>query len=423
MSLSERDADSVWHPYTQAKIEGPPLAIKSAKDTLLHSKDGKTYIDAISSWWVNLHGHGNAQISNAINKTAGTLDQIIFAGLTHEPAVKLAENLLSLTKEKGKVFYSDDGSTAVEAAIKMAIQYSWNKGKKAKTIIALKGAYHGDTFGAMSVSSRGVYNKPFEEFLFDVQFADVPLKETLDESLQQFENLISNNSIFAFIFEPLVQGAAGMKMYSAEGLDAMLLLCKEYGVLSIADEVFTGFGRTGKNLACDYLQNKPDIICLSKGITGGVLPLGATIASNEIYEAFLDESRQKMLLHGHSYTANPISCAAANASFELLLSKETQTAIVVISESHKSFVKDLEAHNKAENVRLLGTILAFEVKSPEGDSYLNSLRDKLYNFYLDNGVLLRPLGNTVYIVPPYCIKSDELKVVYNVILKSLDEVI
>jgi adenosylmethionine-8-amino-7-oxononanoate aminotransferase len=422
MGLSERDSNSVWHPYTQRELEGLPLPLKNAKGSLLFDEKGNSYIDAISSWWVNLHGHSNPDIIRAINETVSELDQVIFAGFTHEPAVKLAENILSAThKDNGKVFFSDDGSTAVEAALKMAIQYWSNRGKSKKKFIAFEGAYHGDTFGSMSVSARGVYNSPFNECLFEVDFIKLPVGN-VEESISALKTFLKNEDVAAFIFEPLVQGASGMKMYPAKALDALMDICRENEILTIADEVFTGFFRTGKMLACDYLLNKPDIYCFSKGLSGGVLPLGATAASNSIFEAFLSEKRQKMFLHGHSYTANPISCAAANASFDLLFSAQTQNNINIISRSHLEFLEVLKSHPRAINPRAIGTILALEVRTESNEGYLNSLRDKLYKFYLENGVLLRPLGNTIYVIPPYCIQSEELEKVYTVIYKSLDEI-
>ena len=419
MDLSKRDADAVWHPYTQAQIEGLPIAVREASGSVITAEDGKTYIDAISSWWVNLHGHSHPQIVKRLKEQAEKLDQVIFAGFTHEPAIELAERLLNLCAcNAGKVFYSDDGSTAVEAALKIALQYWYNQSKKRKTIIALEGAYHGDTFGAMSLSARGVFREPYEDYVFEVKY--VPRPENAEsKSLEKLKQIIAENDCAAFIFEPLIQGASGMKMYSAEGLDQLIKICKDNDIICIADEVFTGFGRTGKLLACDHLKQKPDIYVFSKGLSGGVLPLGATVVPDYIFDKFLSESRQKMFLHGHSYSGNPLACAAGNASFELLLSRESAEKIKHINKRHGGFLEQLSSHTVVLNKRLLGTILAFEVQTSESN-YLTPLRDKLYNFYIENGVLLRPLGNTVYIVPPYCISDEELDKIYDVIEKSLE---
>ena len=421
MNWQQKDKAHIWHPFTPVKTAGTPLHITHAKDCTLFGADGKTYIDAISSWWVNIHGHANIAIANAIAQQAHTLEQVIFAGFTHTPAIALAEKLISiLPPHFSKVFFSDDGSTAVEVALKMALQYWHNYGITNKTkIIAFEGAYHGDTFGAMSVAERNAFNAAFSKHLFEVYYLPTPNKNNIDEVLQQFTQLAAANTVAAFIFEPLVQGAAGMKMYDAVYLDQLIAIARKKDILCIADEVMTGFGRTGKTFAIHYLQHAPDIICLSKGITGGFIPLGVTVASQKIYDAFNTGEMEKTFFHGHSYTANPLACAAANTSLEILLSAGCQQQIQNIIVQHQNFALKIKGHDFVKTVRQKGTILAIELNTKEDTSYFNSIRKKAYSFYLRNGVLLRPLGNVIYIMPPYCITTQELEKVYHVIEESL----
>jgi adenosylmethionine-8-amino-7-oxononanoate aminotransferase len=323
MNLSERDHQLIWHPFTQQQTAKPNIAITHGKGALLYDENGNEYIDAVSSWWTNLFGHANLQIAAAIKKQVYTLEHVIFAGFTHEPAINLAEKLIQLLpKNQSKVFFSDNGSTCVEVALKMAIQYWHNQNIEKTTIIAFKNAYHGDTFGAMSVGARGVFNQPFESYMFDVSFLDLPTDDNFEQVLTDFQQIIQTQKAAAFIFEPLIQGSAGMLMYKAEYLDKLIETAQQNQVICIADEVMTGFGRTGKTFATDYLNHKPDIFCLSKGITGGFLPLGITTCTQKIYDAFLSEDKLKTFFHGHSYTGNPIVCAAANASLELLQNSE-----------------------------------------------------------------------------------------------------
>jgi adenosylmethionine-8-amino-7-oxononanoate aminotransferase len=424
-NLGVRDGKVIWHPYTQAQTAAPPIAIVKGQGTYLFDDQGKRYIDAVSSWWVNLHGHAHPYIAAQVLRQLQELEHVVFAGFTHEPAVKLAEQLLSiLPKNQSRIFYSDNGSTAVEVAIKMALQYWANQGEPRTKIIAFENAYHGDTFGAMSISGRGPFTAPFNELLFDVIRIPLPGKKNgSQKSLQKFLVALNRhkNDVAAFIFEPLVLGAGGMLMYEAADLDSLLRICKEAGVLSIADEVMTGFGRTGKYFAVDHLKEKPDIICLSKGLTGGTMALGATACTEDIYNGFLSEDRSKTLFHGHSYTANPVACAAALASFDLLTKEECRQSIARISDRHLSFIKRNKDNAVLKNLRSQGTILAVDVEvneeneSAEPTSYFNPLRDKLYHYFLEKGVILRPLGNTVYVMPPYCITDEDLDQVYRVV--------
>lgn len=414
MTLSERDQNSIWHPFTQHQTAKNNIAIVRGEGVLLFDENGKSYIDAVSSWWTNLFGHSNPQISNAIKKQVDILEHVIFAGFTHQPAIDLAENLLKILPEnQSKVFFSDNGSTCVEVALKMAIQFWYNKGIQKQTIIAFKNAYHGDTFGAMSVGARGSFNQPFESFLFDVKFIDLPNDENIENVLIDFKNTIQQNNVSAFIFEPLIQGSAGMLMYDAKHLDKLIETAQQSNVICIADEVMTGFGRTGKIFACDYLKNKPDIFCLSKGITGGFLPLGITTCSQAIFNAFLSDDKMKTFFHGHSYTGNPLACAAANGSMKLLY--EAQSDIDNLVSWQVEFSAKLKSNTKIENLRQTGTITAFDVKTNASTDYYNHLRDFLYDNFIERGVLLRPLGNTIYVLPPYIITKKQLQEVYEVI--------
>ncbi len=414
------EENHIWHPFTQMKTAAAPLHVVRAKDCILFTADGAAYIDAISSWWVNIHGHCNEAIANAIAEQAKTLEHVIFAGFTHTPAIELSKKLISMLPDNfSKVFFSDDGSTSVEVALKMAIQYWHNQDITKTTIIAFENAYHGDTFGAMSVAERNAFNAAFNPFLFEVKRLPLPTAENMALVKEQFLNIAKNKNVAAFIFEPLVQGAAGMLMYEAKYLDELVGLANEHNIICIADEVMTGFGRTGKNFAIDYVVNKPDIICLSKGITGGFMPLGVTVCSQKIYDAFYTDDTMKTFFHGHSYTANPIACAAANASMDILNTGRCREQIAVIASSHRSFAASLAGHPFIKEVRQLGTIIAIELRTSENSSYFNSIQSKAYQYFLSKGIFLRPLGNIVYIMPPYCITADELEKVYGIVRESL----
>lgn len=413
MNLSELDKIYIWHPYTQMKNAAPVIPIVKGDGVYLIDESGNKYIDAISSWWVNTHGHANPYIAKKIYEQYLALEHVIFAGFTHPVAIELAERILKhLPNNQNKVFYSDNGSTAVEVALKMAIQYWNNKGIKKTKIIALENAYHGDTFGAMSVSGRSVFTKAFSDLLFEVEFITVPTSGFEEKSLSELEKSLKNNDVIAFIFEPLVQGSAGMIMYDEVVLDKMLGLCKKYNVFTIADEVMTGFYRTGKFFATQDLQNKPDMYCLSKGITGGSMALGVTTCTNDIFEAFLSDDKTKTLYHGHSYTANPIACAAACASMDLYEEENFENKVNAIVQQHQNFAKRLERFNSICSVRQTGTIIAIELKTDNGANYLSNIREKIYTFFIDKRIILRPLGNVIYILPPYCISEDDLNYIY-----------
>jgi adenosylmethionine-8-amino-7-oxononanoate aminotransferase len=421
--LNLKDRNFIWHPFTSLLSESEPILIKDASGIYLNTPDGRKIIDAISSWWVNLHGHSHPHIAAAVAAQASQLDHVIFAGFTHAPAITLAERLLSiLPHNQRRIFFSDNGSTAVEVALKMAVQYWRNQGIGKNKIVALDGAYHGDTFGAMAVGERGLFTAPFAHMLFDVSFLDFPSSGREQSVVQQFREWVSRGDVAVFIFEPLVQGASGMRMYSEAVLNELIEVAHSHDVICVADEVFTGFGRTGKIFACDYLNQQPDIVAVSKGITGGTMPLSATSCSEKILEAFRTADLAKTFFHGHSYTANPIACSAANASFELLTSAACQQQIVAISQLHKGFIQEISKHPSVADARSRGTIMAIDIKSAEDTSYSNVLRKKIYPFFLERNILLRPLGNTIYLVPPYVITKEELTVVYDAIRSFVDTV-
>jgi adenosylmethionine-8-amino-7-oxononanoate aminotransferase len=414
MSLAERDRQVIWHPFTQQKNRLPPVPITKASGSILFAEDGSSYIDAISSWWVTLHGHSHPYIAEKIYRQALELEQVIFAGFTHEPAVRLAERLIPLLPgDFTRIFYSDNGSTSTEVALKMSIQYWWNKEeKKRRKILAFRNAYHGDTFGAMSVSDRSVFTLAFHDHLFEVVFIDTPAPG----NMEAIKNTIRENQseTAAFIYEPLVQGAGGMKMYAAELMDELLTVVKEAGIICIADEVMTGFGRTGKLFASAHLTQKPDIICLSKGLTGGTMALGVTACNNKIYDAYVNDDKYKTFFHGHSFTANPIACTAALASLDLVEKENCLEKIVSITKSNQHFAEKLQGHPHIKDVRVLGTILAFEIMQGK-DEYLNNISTIITKNAMEKGVYIRPLGNTVYIMPPYCITEEELRKIYEVL--------
>lgn len=415
-----KDRECVWHPFTAITHDSENIAIERAEGVWLYATDGRRYMDAIGSWWVNLHGHAHPYIAQRVAEQAARLEHVMFAGFTHRPAVELAERLLGhLPSQYSKVFYSDNGSTAVEVALKMAFQYWFNEDSPRRRVVALEDAYHGDTFGAMAVGGRGVFSEPFDPFLFDVDFIPAPVPGREQEAIQRLEKLLRKGDVASFIFEPLVQGTAGMQVYSAEVLDTMMALCKDHGVLTIADEVMTGFGRTGTLFATDQCTHRPDLLCLSKGITGGFLPMGVTICTDALYRAFWvrDDAKGRMrtFLHGHSYTANPMACAAAVASLDLLEKEETWQSIRRIEAKHRAFAVEAATLNGVSAVRQKGVILAIEYRSPQYTGYFNSLRDRLYDHFMARGIVLRPLGNIVYILPPYCITNEELDLIYQAI--------
>jgi len=406
-SLRELDRAHLWHPYTQHGLAPEALPVVSGKGALLELEDGRTLVDAISSWWVTLHGHAEPAIARAIAEQAQRLEQVIFAGFTHAPAAELAEGLVAAApRGLTRLFLSDNGSTAVEVALKMALQFHQHRGEKRTVVATLEGAYHGDTFGAMSVSGRGVFTAPFEPLLFEV----ARLPEPVDgDVLGAFDRLLDarKGEVAALIVEPLLQAAGGMRMWRSELLGALSDRARTAGVLLIADEVATGFGRTGPLWACDHSAVTPDLLCLSKGITGGFLPLGATLATERIFEAFRSEDRLRTFFHGHSYTGNPLACAAAVASLELLKAPACMAARDRIEAQHQRALDRLSASPHVRNPRVMGTVAALDLDAGQG--YLARVGTELARHARERGVLLRPLGNVVYIMPPYGITEAQLQ--------------
>jgi adenosylmethionine-8-amino-7-oxononanoate aminotransferase len=417
LTLKERDKKVNWHPYTQMKTAQDVIPIVKGKGAYLYDDDGKQYIDAVSSWWVTLHGHAHPYITQKVSAQLNTLEQVIFAGFTHKPAIELSERLLQLLpSNQQKAFYTDNGSTAIEVALKMCLQFDYNQGKSRNKILAFKNGYHGDTFGSMSVSGRGTWTEPFREMLFDVIFIDVPTESNLNDIKKVID---SHKDICCFVYEPLVQGAGGMLMHKAEDLSELLAFCRSKKILLIQDEIFVGFGRTGKMFAANHLSTAADVMCFSKGLTGGTMPLGVTTCTQEIYDAFYSNDKTKALFHGHSFTASPLACSAALASMDLLLEDQTQSNIARICDQHAAFAKKLKDHPKVAKVRQQGTIFAMEWKTNERTSYFSEMHDILYPFFLSKGILMRPLGNIIYLVPPYCISETDLNYIYETILEAL----
>ena len=398
----------IWRPCTQMKTASLPLKIVSAKGAKLYELEGKTYIDANSSWWVTLHGHCHPYILSRIASQAAQLDQVILADCIHEPALQLASQLIRiLPGQMGKIFYSDNGSTAVEVALKMALQHN-----PKKKVVTLKGSYHGDTIGGMSIAGKNLFNKPFWSYLFETEQIE------LTDSYAQLAYLIDKGGIGCFIYEPLLLGVNGMQVYSPELLNPLLKLCREASVITIADEAVTGFGRLGPLFASELLEEKPDIITLAKGLTGGVLPLGVTACTDAVYAPFHGDTREQSLFHSHSYCGNPLACTSALASIELLLESSCARQRQRIHALHCRFVEQYHSHPKLARCETLGTLLVLEFKSGKGN-YFNPLRENLFAFALERGVLFRPLGNVLYVLPPYCISEEELATIYQTLNECL----
>lgn len=422
-SILEKDELFVWHPFTQAQTAPHPIPISHGKGAYLFGFDGTAYFDAMSSWWVTLHGHSHPAIASRIASQAHCLEHVMFTNFTHAPAVELAERLVHLlNKKNGRVFYSDNGSTAVETALKIALQYHYNQSSShpKKKIISFLNGYHGDTFGAMASSGITPFNRPFWPFLFEIHQITPPFPGQEDLSLHQLKSLLQQGDTACFLFEPLIQGVTGMHIHSAKGLNALIDLCHQHGVITIADEVLTGFGRTGPLFACDYLATQPHITCLAKCLTGGFLPLGATVCHGDIFDGFLSESREKALLHGHSFCGNPIACAAALANLDLLEHPSCILQRQSIELLHKNFLNSIANHPKLSRAHVIGTILTLEYRSSTGQNYFSSLRDSLMNFFLQHNIIVRPMGNVLIIMPPYCSNANDLIPVYECIKSTLE---
>lgn len=409
---------AVWHPFTQHGLNEPIPRIVRGDGAALWSADGRRIVDAISSWWVTTHGHNHPRIAAAIAEQAGRLDQMIFAGYTHEPAETLAAGLRGLLPDAlTRVFFSDSGSTSVEVALKMALGYWRNQGEERDRILVLDHGYHGDTIGAMSVGARGVFNRAYAALLFDVgsiPFPDAGHEQATYDALEA----AARAGAAAFIVEPLVLGAGGMRMYPPAVLAEMLRICATHGVLFIADEVMTGWGRTGTLTACEQAGVVPDLMCLSKGLTGGAIPLAVTMASEAIYQAHYGPDRATMFFHSSSYTANPIACAAANANLAIWREEPVAARIASLGERQAVRLAALATHPRVANARRLGTIAAFELDGDRG--YLSDRAPKLMARFRDAGVLLRPLGSTLYVMPPYCIDDTDLDAIYAALGEACD---
>jgi adenosylmethionine---8-amino-7-oxononanoate aminotransferase len=415
------EVSCVWHPFTQHGAAPPELSIAHAKGATLMTADGRAILDAISSWWVSTHGHGHPRIVAAIARQAANLEQVIFAGFTHAPAELLAKKLLGVAPAGlGYAFYSDSGSTSVEVALKMAVGCWHHRGRPRRRIVAMEHAYHGDMFGAMAVGHRGVFNAPYEPMLFDVARIPFPVAGSETRTLEALEVLLraAPDDFAAVIVEPLVLGAGGMKMYGGEVLREIAGLCRKHGVFLIADEVMTGFGRTGAMFACSGAGVSPDLLCLSKGLTGGFLPMGVTLATEEIYRAFYASERSRMFFHSTSFTGNAIACAAAVANLEIWEREPVGERIAAISAQHGRALERFRGRPEVAEVRQTGTIAAIELRAPDA-GYLAGLGPRLNAFYLARNVLLRALGNVVYVLPPYCIETGELDRIYETIDDSL----
>jgi adenosylmethionine-8-amino-7-oxononanoate aminotransferase len=428
-SLIERDRAVVWHPYTQMLTRPDPIPIVRGEGVYLYTEDGRRLLDGTSSWWVNIHGHSHPKLNDALAAQARRLEHVVFANCTHQPAVELAERLVDVVpRGLTRVFYSDNGSTAVEVAMKLALQYWAMRGEpRRRTFITLHHAYHGDTVGAMSASEDSIFTRPFASMLFDVQRAHSPYCyrcplgldratcniECVRQGPDALEALLAQHqdTIAGVLVEPMLQGAGGMIIWPKEFLSNARALCDRFGTLLIADEVFTGFGRTGPMFACEHASVSPDIICLSKGITGGYMPLGATVATEAIYDAFLSEDRTRTFFHGHSFTANPLACAVAIASLNIFRDEHALDRVAALNRWLTAGLEPLGALSVVGDVRILGGVGVLELVSDKatksGGGYLDDVGPRLTKAFLDRGLLLRPLGNVLYFMPPYVITEPE----------------
>ncbi len=419
-SLPQRDKEVCWHPYTQHALDAEPLPVVSAQGAWLELADGTKRLDAIASWWANLHGHGRPEIVEAMRSQAAQLDHIMFAGFTHEPAVELAEQLLEIAPSPlSKVFYSDNGSTAVEVALKAAYQTWVRRGEPARTVfLALEGGYHGDTFGAMAVGEPEPFFAEFSPFLFHVVFVK-PNAEALAEALADLPGRVAG-----FILEPMVQGAAGMCMHDADFLRSARSLCDQHGIFLIADEVMTGFGRTGRIFACEHADIAPDLMCIAKGLTGGIFPLSATLVTEEIYSAFLDSERAKAFFHGHTFSGHPIGCAVGLASLKILREENTPHRLDHIGQQIEAALAPALQLDGVKEIRRCGGIVALELQQdPEQDGYLAPIGEQLRKACREHpSVLLRPLGHILYAMPPSCVTDEECELIADAILSIVQAV-
>jgi adenosylmethionine---8-amino-7-oxononanoate aminotransferase len=406
---------AVWHPFTQHAVQPDATLIATAEGAWLQTPDGRRIFDAVSSWWVVTHGHRHPHIVQAIKNQIDRLDQVIFAGFTHEPAETLARQLVAITPpELEYVFFSDSGSTSVEVALKMALGFWRHQGTGRSRILALEGAYHGDTIGGMSVGERGIFNAPYESLLFDVERLPFPRAGAEQVTLDALEAACRTGTAAALIVEPLILGAGGMLIYPPSVLTEMQRICRAHDVLLIADEVMTGWGRTGTLFACEQAGVTPDIACYSKGLTGGSLPLAVTLCRRDVFDTHYSTDRTRTFFHSSSYTANPVACAAAVANLEVWQTEPVMARITGIAAAHARRLNRFRDDRRFTNVRQIGTIAAFDVVTTDA-GYLAHIGPHLYKDFLARDVLVRPLGNTIYLMPPYCSSDSELDQVYDLI--------
>lgn len=410
----------VWHPFTQHALESRMKRIVKTQDAYLIDEDGNEILDAISSWWVITHGHRHPVIVKAISDAASHMDQVIFAEYTHEYADKLASELVNVSPSGlDYVFYSDSGSTAVEVAIKMALGYHKNSGQPRSRIVVMEHGYHGDTIGTMSVGERGVFNAAYEPLLFEVNRLPFPSPGNEQITLDAFERFCVSQQVSALVIEPLVLGAGGFKIYPAWVLKELKCIADRYNTLVIADEVMTGWGRTGTLFACEQAMITPDILCTSKGLTGGVIPLAATLCSRRIYEAHYSPDRQKTFFHSSSYTANPIACAAGLANIQIWKTEPVQQRMLSLIQMHQARIKLIGNDARFSNIRQIGTIVAFDMNAGSV-GYLSSVGPKLRAFFRQRNLLIRPLGNVIYLMMPYCVTSQDLDATYQAIIDAAE---
>lgn len=420
--IKKIDEENIWHPFGPIKGGDLVYHITKAEGVWLHLANGRKILDAISSWWVNVHGHSNPELAEALYAQAKNLEHAIFAGFTHQPAAELTKNLLELLPDnQQRLFFSDNGSTAVEVGVKAGLQYWYNRGISKKKIVALEGGYHGDTFGAMSLAGKSDFFTAFDDFMYDVTSLPFPHPGKEEATINAFKEAVKDDDVGLFVFEPIIQGSAGMRAYSPEVLNTLLDIAKAHDVLTVADEVMTGFWRTGTFMAMEQTRHQADIICLSKILSGGMMPMGITSFSKTITDVYEQAPRQNAFYHGHSYTGNPLACAIGVKSLDMLRSDYYQNQISMIRAEHSKALETLKQHALVSTCTVTGTILTIEIDTAEKTSYFNSIRDVLYKAFLEKGILLRPLGNIIYVMPPFIIKAEELHAIYDAIQDVLND--
>ncbi len=419
------DRDHVWHPYTQMRTAPPPIPIERGEGIWLVTPEGRRILDGISSWWVNIHGHSHPRLNRAIAEQAARIEQVIFAGFTHEPAARLARRLVEKAPPGlDRVFYSDDGSTAVEVAMKMAYQAWRLRGHPERRLfLALDDAYHGDTFGTMAAGGTGVFHAAFSDLFFEVRRVATPVSAARGEGAgEDLETLLERegDQVAAMIVEPMLQGAGGMIVQPVDFLRRVRELTSRYEIPLVADEIFTGFGRTGRYFACEHAGIRPDLLCVSKALTGGYLPLSATLATEEIFQAFASDDRTKTFFHGHSFTGNPLACAVALESMDLFEEEDRLGRIAEMGIVYRERLATLAEHPAVASTRTLGAMAALELRTEGASGYLADLGPRVAAAFLERDLLLRPLGNLVYVLPPYVIRDEELHRIFDIITEVLD---